>query len=179
MRIRTLPIGLGLSLGIIAAACGGGATPSPSPSSAPPSVVPPSSAPASELPSDPPSDPPASVATGDITVQTATADLGTILVDGEGMTLYAFTPDTAGVSTCYDDCASAWPPLVVQGDITVGSGLDDSTFTLVARTDGSQQLKAGDWPLYLFSGDMAAGDTNGQGLSNVWYVVDAEGALIR
>ena len=53
-------------------------------------------------------------ATGAATVATASTDLGTILVDGAGMTLYMFTKDTqgSGKSTCEGECLAAWPPLV-------------------------------------------------------------------
>ena len=97
----------------------------------------------------------------------------------KGETLYMFKPDTAGESTCYDDCEANWPPLVVTGDITVGEGLDAATFTTVARTDGSTQVKAGAWPLYYFKNDAAAGDVNGQGQGDVWYVVSPTGEPIE
>jgi predicted lipoprotein with Yx(FWY)xxD motif len=106
-------------------------------------------------------------------------DAGQILVDGAGRTLYAFTNDTAGDSVCYDQCATNWPPLVVTGEISVGSGLDDADFTMTTRTDGSKQVKSHQWPLYYFGGDAAAGDMNGQGLSSVWYVVSPSGELIK
>src|SRR5690606_20162860 len=51
------------------------------------------------------------MAEGDVTLATASSELGTILVDGEGMTLYVFDNDSGGESACYDACASTWPPL--------------------------------------------------------------------
>ena len=51
--------------------------------------------------------------------------------------------------------------------------------TTVERTDGTMQVKYGDWPLYYFANDAAAGDTNGQGINDVWFVVGADGALIQ
>ncbi len=81
----------------------------------------------------------------------ATTDLGEIVVDGAGMTLYAFTPDAPenGVPTCYDGCAEAWPPLVAPEEITAGAGLDATQFTAVPRDDDAgDQVKFGDWPLY-------------------------------
>ena len=56
------------------------------------------------------------------TVGTAEHDLGTIAVDAEGKTLYVFIPDNAGDSTCYDDCATAWPPLIAKAAPTAGTG---------------------------------------------------------
>ena len=167
-----------LLLGLIAvlAACSSAATTTPSPTVAAPSVAP-TEAPPSEAA---PSEAPPSQAAADATIALATNALGEIIVDADGKTLYAFTPDTAGESTCYDDCAAQWPPLVVTdaAAISAGTGLDAAKLTTVDRTDGTKQLKYGDWPLYYFAGDTAAGDTNGQGLGTKWYVVDAAGELI-
>ena len=88
-----------------------------------------------------------------------------------------FTPDEAGTPTCYDQCATAWPPLT--GEVTAGTGLDASKLTVVDRTDGSKQVKYGNWPLYYFANDVAAGDVNGQGLNDKWYVVGADGEPIK
>lgn len=170
-----------LLLGLIAvlAACSSAATTTPSPTAAAPSVAP-TEAPSEAPPSEAPSEAPPSQAAADATIALATNALGEIIVDADGMTLYAFTPDTAGESTCYDDCATAWPPLVVTdaAAISAGAGLDATKLTTVDRTDGTKQVKYGDWPLYYFANDAAAGDTNGQGLGTKWYVVDAAGELI-
>ncbi|MDO8365018.1 MAG: hypothetical protein Q7V88_19165 [Actinomycetota bacterium] len=120
-------------------------------------------------------DPPA---TGDTTVALAESALGTILVDGAGRTLYLFTADTGPVSTCTGGCASNWPAFGVTGEPTVGDGLDDSSFTVITGADGKPQLAFNDHPLYYFAGDTAAGDTNGQGVGGVWFVVDADGNAI-
>jgi predicted lipoprotein with Yx(FWY)xxD motif len=109
-------------------------------------------------------------------VREADSKLGRILVDGSGRTLYGFTKDTAGTPTCQGACANAWPAVTVE-DGKVPAGLDPAVFTLVARPDGRQQLKAGKWPLYRFSGDSGPGDVNGQASGGVWFVVDGKGAL--
>jgi predicted lipoprotein with Yx(FWY)xxD motif len=115
-----------------------------------------------------------------VTVELAESDLGQILVDAEGMTLYGFVPDEAdGEPTCYDDCAAAWPPLTVDDGFAVGEGLSEDDFTTAERTDGGVQLKLGTYPLYYFADDEAPGDTNGQGLNDVWFVIGADGELIR
>ena len=168
-----------LGLIVVLAACTSGAS-TPSATVAAPSVAPsvaPSEAPPSEAA---PSEAPPSQAAADATIALATNALGEIIVDDEGMTLYGFTPDTAGEPTCYDDCATAWPPLVVTdaAAISAGAGLDATKLTTVDRTDGTKQVKYGDWPLYYFANDSAAGDVNGQGVGEKWYVVDAAGALI-
>ncbi len=113
----------------------------------------------------------------------ATTDLGDVLVDGAGMTLYMFVPDQQanGTPTCYDDCEKTWPPLVEaeSGVFLPGEGVDESLFGAVARKDDTQQVTYNDLPLYLFSGDKAEGDVNGQGLGDVWWVINAAGKPIR
>ena len=110
-------------------------------------------------------------------VSTAETDLGSILVDAEGFTLYIFTNDTEGTSTCYDDCAANWP--AVPGDTAIGADLDASLFGTTARDDGSEQLTVNGMPLYRFTPDEAPGDVNGQGVGGVWFVVGADGNMIE
>lgn len=112
-------------------------------------------------------------------IQVATTALGDVLVDAAGMTLYMYDPDMQGVSTCYDQCATAWPPLVVDGVPTVGTGADDSRIGASPRTDGTTQVTYDGWPVYYFAKDAAAGDTTGQGVGGVWWVLDADGTPIR
>ena len=106
-------------------------------------------------------------------VALADSSLGSILVDGDGNVLYLFTPDEQGESVCYDECAGFWPPLV--GEFAAGDGVDAALMGSVARTDGSEQVTYNGWPLYYFANDAAPGDTNGQGVNEVWYVLDAAG----
>ncbi len=72
---------------------------------------------------------------------------GTILVDGEGMTLYMFVPDAQGPSTCEDDCLAAWPALT--GPATAGEGVDEALLGTATRPDdGTEQVTYNGWPLY-------------------------------
>jgi predicted lipoprotein with Yx(FWY)xxD motif len=109
-------------------------------------------------------------------VTVADSSLGSILVDGDGKTLYLFTPDNQGESVCYDQCEAAWPPLVDQ--IEAGDGVDASLLGTAPRTDGSDQVTYNGWPLYYFANDTAPGDTNGQAINDVWYVLAPEGDAI-
>lgn len=103
-------------------------------------------------------------------------DLGTVLANPDGFTLYAFTNDTDGESTCYDACADLWP--AVSADTPIGSDLDASLFGSTTRTDGSEQLTADGRPLYTYLPDTNPGDTTGQGFNGVWFVVGSDGSLI-
>ena len=115
---------------------------------------------------------------GSGTISTAATDLGDILVDDKGMTLYLFEKDTSGTNTCDAACASAWPPLAVTGSPTPGGGVDETKLATVSRPDGSLQVTYNGHPLYLFSGDTKPGDTSGeatQAFGAEWYAVSGSG----
>ncbi len=118
-------------------------------------------------------------AIGPATVATNTGKLGTFLVDENGRTLYLYLADTAGKSTCYDACAVAWPPLLTKGAPSASGEADKSLLSTVARNGGASMVKYGDWPLYYFANDTRRGDTTGQGVQNVWYVVGVDGQPIK
>ncbi len=179
---------------LVAACSGAAATPSPSTAPAPSASVAPSAtaAPASAAPS--PAAPQssaggygkyggsagssASPAAASGGVALAQTSLGTILVGPAGMTLYMFLPDTSTTSACTGACASLWPPLT--GALpSLGTGLSASDFGSLTRSDGAAQVTFHGHPLYYYSGDNVAGNTNGQGLKGNWYVLGADGNPIK
>ena len=97
--------------------------------------------------------------------------LGKILVDGKGMTLYLFKKDTAGKSNCAGDCLVAWPPLVTMGKPILGAGVDATKIGTATLADGKLIVTYAGMPLYYFAKDTKAGDTTGQGVGSVWYIV--------
>ena len=108
----------------------------------------------------------------------AQTDLGQVITDVDGFTVYLFTNDeqNAGTSACEGDCIAAWP---VVGEITSPSGaLDADLVGSIERSDGTVQATYNGWPLYRFAQDAAVGDTNGQGVNDIWWVLDAEGNAI-
>lgn len=151
----------------VLAACGGRADPS---SEAAYGTADPAAPPAAALESE--SEPTGSVAAG----ETA---LGRVLTDHGGRTLYAFTRDTDGRSSCYGDCAATWPALTVQGPVTAGEGLQADWLATAERRDGADQVTYRGMPLYSYAGDTQPGDTNGHGIGGVWFAVTPDGRLIR
>jgi predicted lipoprotein with Yx(FWY)xxD motif len=105
--------------------------------------------------------------------------VGPILATGGGDTLYDFVPDTPTHSACLNDgCVFQWPPLVVNGPIHLGKGLDRSLVGTLRRPDGSTQLSYGGHPLYTYNGDVSPGVVMGQAIDQdggLWYVIDAKG----
>jgi predicted lipoprotein with Yx(FWY)xxD motif len=148
-----------LALPALAAACGGGGS---------------SSAPAAA------SSPAAAVAADGGVLSTASSPLGQILVAGNGMTLYMFARDQNGTSACSGPCAKFWPPYT--GTPKVGSGLTASLLGSTMRADGTAQVTYDGHPLYTYSGDPAAGATNGQGVNTfgaLWWVVAPDGKVVK
>lgn len=101
--------------------------------------------------------------------------LGDILVDGNGMTLYMFTKDAPNKSNCAGDCLKAWPPLLSNGSPQAGPGVDAALLGTAEMSDGSLIVTYHQMPLYYWAGDVKAGDTNGQDVNGVWYVVTPGG----
>jgi predicted lipoprotein with Yx(FWY)xxD motif len=99
------------------------------------------------------------------------AKLGDFLVDSKGMTLYLFTQDTPGVSNCSGGCLKAWPALVANGDVVAGPGVAGKLDMITRADDGSKQVTYNGYPLYYWMKDKVAGDTTGQGVGGVWFVV--------
>jgi predicted lipoprotein with Yx(FWY)xxD motif len=104
------------------------------------------------------------------------AELGKILVDGKGMTVYRFNNDQAWPmkTGCLDACLDTWKP-VKPVDTTKVSGLDAKKLTSFTRPDGTKQQAFDCWLLYTFTGDTKAGDTNGQGKMGKWFAVTDKG----
>jgi predicted lipoprotein with Yx(FWY)xxD motif len=166
---RSFPVIIFLALTLLLAACGSpssntgsssGTTPTAAPTTAPTATTAPTSA----------------------LVMTATATVGgkseTILTNAQGRTLYYFTPDTSTNAACGSGCTSAWPPLLFTGS---GSPTASSTLpgTLSAVSDGNgTQCEYNGHPLYTFSGDTAAGQTNGEGIGGKWFVATPDLAKI-
>ncbi len=104
--------------------------------------------------------------------------LGDILTDSQGMTLYTFKKDKPGESACYDQCAQKWPPLEVkQGTQPMAASGISGKLGQTERKDGSYQVTYNDMPLYYFQGDTKPGETKGQGLGGVWFVVETSPAM--
>lgn len=113
-------------------------------------------------------------------VRVASFDAGEALVAKNGMTLYMFDNDTKGEesSACTGGCAENWPPLTVEGEVTASGDVTAELGTF-EREDGSMQVTANGWPLYYYAGDSKKGDTKGQGVNDVWWMVSPAGKPIR
>ncbi len=122
------------------------------------------------------------LAAGPATVKTRHGKLGTFLVGPNGRTLYLFEKDKTKKSTCYDACATAWPPLLTTGKPKAAGKARASLLGTTKRTDGKTQVTYKGHPLYYFVQDKKAGDTAGEGVDGFgaeWYVLAPNGKKIE
>jgi predicted lipoprotein with Yx(FWY)xxD motif len=119
----------------------------------------------------------AAITPTDDTARLIDTEFGPAIADGEGLVLYAFDEDTAGTPTCVDaECTAKWPPVIVEGEPTIGEGLDAAMFTVVDRPDGTKQLAVSGKPLYTMADD-TPGTALCQGGGEVWWLVNADGTV--
>jgi predicted lipoprotein with Yx(FWY)xxD motif len=125
----------------------------------------------------------ATAATSAPTLQARSSRFGKVLFDGRGFVLYAFTRDrVGGRSTCYGDCAAAWPPYLLKGRRAVGPGLRRALLGTTRRRDGAFQVTYAGRPLYRYRGDTKPGAILCQDVAEyggTWLVVASTGKLVR
>lgn len=104
--------------------------------------------------------------------------LGMVLVDSNGMTLYDFHKDKGMTSSCYGACAESWPPMLTEGEPSVGNGASSSKLGTTERKDGTMQVTYAGHPLYTFVEDKKPGEANGNDVSafgGQWYALKGSG----
>lgn len=110
-------------------------------------------------------------------------NVGAVLVNSEGHTLYTFAPDNHSKVTCVSACASVWPPLkLASGETAAGSAqLKASLLGSDPDPEGGGVITYAGWPLYTYEADSAAGQDNGQTIEangGHWYVIAPSGKVI-
>ncbi len=120
--------------------------------------------------------------TAKASIAVGTSSFGSILFDGRGFALYAFTRDPARRATCYSACAKAWPPFVVSARPSAGRGTKGSLIGVTRRTDGRLQATYAGRTLYYYVGDSKPGVVlcqNVKEYGGLWLVLRGSGALVR
>lgn len=155
---------------VLAAACttsGGAPTAAPTPTGAP----------AATATAEPMDSPMAEGVTIEVTESTSFGPILTV----DGRAVYLFTPDPEGGAgtACLEGCIANWPAVVVPegSEPAAGAGVSGA-LTTFERPDGGRQVAYAGHPLYFFVNDAAAGDTNGQGINDVWFLVTPAGAAV-
>ena len=111
------------------------------------------------------------------------SNLGNVLVDGNGRTLYILTSGGHTNVPCNDasGCTKLWPDLPLPSGTTAataGKGLNASLLGTKKLSDGETYPTYNGWLIYEYSGDSSPGDANGQGITSfggTWSVLNASG----
>lgn len=104
------------------------------------------------------------------------AEIGEVISDANGMSLYIFSKDVSGESNCTEACLNAWPVFYME-DLAVTEGLELSDFSTITRADGAKQTTYQGWPLYYFASDVNPSDVKGEGVGSVWYAAKVDYTL--
>ncbi len=92
---------------------------------------------------------------------------GNVLTDLKGMTLYTYSKDTSGISTCSGICIKNWPAYTAPSNKeTLPANL-----TIIKRTDGTFQYAWKGMPLYYYIKDKVSADALGDNIGGIWFVV--------
>ena len=169
-RVRRIALpAVALGMAIVLAACSSSATPAPTPAPATPA---PTAAGAAATPAAPPA-----IATAVKLTAATGGPKGSFLADDKGMALYTYAKDTGATSTCEGGCAKAWPPLLVKdaSSVTEGDGVTGKV-GVSARSDGTMQVTFNGVPIYYYAKDAKPGDTTGEGVGGVWFLIAPGGA---
>ena len=104
--------------------------------------------------------------------------VGAVLVDSDGFTVYDFHKDKGTVSSCYGGCEGVWPPVLTAGDPTAGEGASAAKLGTTKRKDGSVQVTYAGHPLYTYTADKNPGEANGNDIDSFgaeWYALQGSG----
>lgn len=125
-----------------------------------------------------------SQSTGSVALSARTLKgLGTVLVNGQGRTLYTFAPDHAKKVSCTGSCAVVWPPLKIASGQkpSVSGGVNASLVSSLPDPSGGRVVTYKGWPLYTYQVDQQPGTFHGQGLDSAggrWYAIQPSGVQI-
>lgn len=102
---------------------------------------------------------------------------GNVLTDANGKTLYFFSNDTKGTSTCNGNCLATWP-IYYSSETSTDVKIDKSLLSEITREDGSKQSTYKGWPLYYYAGDGQSGQAKGDAVNKIWYVAKPDYLLM-
>jgi predicted lipoprotein with Yx(FWY)xxD motif len=100
-------------------------------------------------------------APGPATIETETLPDGRTAVAAQeyptlvphAITVYSFSQDRTGASSCTGACAVTWIPVLTTGKPRVGGAIAANSVGVIRRPDGTSQVTYNGKPLYLYSGE--------------------------
>jgi hypothetical protein len=113
---------------------------------------------------------------------TSVPGLGTVLVDGNGRTVYELSSATTKNLPCTSSnyCIPVWIPLPLPAGTSSATASGGASASLLSTISigGATYPTYNGWVLYEYSGDTGTGQADGQDLSSyggTWHAIDATG----
>jgi predicted lipoprotein with Yx(FWY)xxD motif len=116
----------------------------------------------------------------DPVLRTAPTPAGSMVVTGDGLSVYVYLPDDSNPSrtTCIEDCANDWPPVLLTAPSPSVEGIPKTSVGVTTRPDGAHQLTLDGYPLYRFAADHRPGEIRGESIGNAWFAVAPDGNFL-
>jgi len=117
-------------------------------------------------------------------VELRRTELGKILVDSSGDTLFRFTKDPSNKDTCQkiSACFGTWPALSTSGRPVAGPGVKASLLSTIKLSNGARQVTYAGHPLYRYAQATETGETayvGAEQFGGTWYAVNVAGGTVK
>ncbi len=111
------------------------------------------------------------------------SNVGKVLVDPTGKTLYTAAQEAGGKILCTGSCLAIWVPVTSSADVAAPSGVPGTIASMKRSDNGQTQLTYNGAPVYTFAEDMSPGDAKGNNAKDsfgsnhfTWHAVVVSGA---
>lgn len=113
------------------------------------------------------------------TLRVGSSAVGKVLTDADGLTLYEYVPNgKSATSQVPESALAAWPPLVADGPVTLGTGLT-AEGAAAKQPNGQEWVTYNGRLVYRFTGDTKPGDVNGNAVGDQWYALTPAGEPVQ
>ena len=117
-------------------------------------------------------------------IQLRHTEVGKVLVDSSGFTVFRFSKDPRNSDTCVkiSGCTNLWPPLMSSGRPVAGPGVRSALLSTIKLPGGGRQVTYAGHPLYRYSAATEKGETGyvgAQQFGGSWYALNAAGGSVK
>ena len=117
-------------------------------------------------------------------IQLRHTEVGKVLVDSSGFTVFRFSKDPRNSDTCVkiSGCTNLWPPLMSSGRPVAGPGVRAALLSTIKLPGGGRQVTYAGHPLYRYSAATEKGETGyvgAQQFGGSWYALNAAGGTVK
>ena len=117
-------------------------------------------------------------------IQLRHTEVGKVLVDSSGFTVFRFSKDPRNSDTCVkiSGCTNLWPPLMSSGRPIAGPGVRAALLSTIKLPGGGRQVTYAGHPLYRYSAATEKGETGyvgAQQFGGSWYALNSAGGSVK